>query len=71
MPHYFFDTRDGDRFISDDYGTVLPDLQAAKKVAAESLAELAREVVPGSDKRVLTVEVRDQQQLVLETRLTF
>lgn len=71
MPRYFFDTRDGDLFVEDDDGSELPDLNAAKKVAALSLTELARDVVPASDRRILIVQVRDEQRPVLETRLTF
>ena len=71
MPRYFFDTRDGDTFIQDDHGSELPDLEAVKTVAATSLAELARDVFPGSLKRILIVEVRDGRQPVLEARLSF
>ena len=71
MPHYFFDTRDDDTFIDDDVGVDLPDLEAAKAVAATSLAELARDVIAGALRRVLVVYVRKGQQRVLETRLIF
>ena len=71
MPRYFFDTRDGDKFIQDDEGQELPDLLRVKAEAARSLAELAKDVIPASDRRSLTVEVRDTQQAVLEARLTF
>ena len=71
MPRYFFDTRDGDSFIPDDQGSELPDLEAVKTVAATSLAELARDVFPGSLKRILIVEVRDGRQPVMEARLSF
>ena len=47
------------------------DLETVKIVAAASLAELARDVIPGSLKRVLVVEVRDGEQPVLEARLVF
>jgi hypothetical protein len=36
-----------------------------------SLAELARDVLPGSIKRVLSVEVRDAFQPILRDVLTF
>jgi hypothetical protein len=36
-----------------------------------SLAELARDVLPGSSKRVLAVEVRDAIQPILRDVLTF
>jgi hypothetical protein len=71
MPIYFFDTRDGDTFVSDDNGVELSDLEAAKVVASISLAELARDVLPSSERRVLIVEVRSEDRLVLEARLTF
>ena len=71
MPLYFFNTRDGDIFIEDDVGLELPDLDAVKIQAALSLAEFARDVIPGSDRRVLIVEVRDEHGPVLEARLTF
>ena len=71
MPLFFFDTRDNDVFIEDDVGLDLPDLAAVKEQAALSLAELARDVLPGSIKRRLTVEVRDEQQPVLRATLVF
>jgi hypothetical protein len=71
MPRYFFDTRDGDVFIDDDQGMELPDLEAVRATAALSLAELACDVIAGSERRVLAVEVRDEHRAVLEARLTF
>lgn len=71
MSRYFFDTRDGDAFIEDDGGVDLPDLETVKVQAALSLAELARDVLPGSIKRILIVEVRDEKQPVMEARLVF
>lgn len=71
MPHYFFDTRDDDKFICDDVGLELPDVQAATKLAAQSLAELARDVIPHTHARCLGVDVRDHQREVLTTELTY
>lgn len=72
MPHYYFDTRDDGDFICDDIGLELPDVQAATKVAARSLAELALEVLPSSTARCLGVDVRDDKQRdVLTTELTY
>ena len=68
---YFFDTRDNGTFIEDDVGIDCPDLEAAKRQAAVSLAELARDVLPGSIRRVLSVEVRDRIQPILRDVLTF
>jgi hypothetical protein len=71
VPLYYFDTRDNDRFISDDVGLDLSDLGAARDQAAVSLAEMARDVLPGSLRRNLAVEVRDRQQPVLTALLSY
>lgn len=71
MPRYFFDTRDGDVLLMDEEGCELTNLEAAKKAAATSLAELAADVIPTSADRVLIVSVRDERGPVLESRLTF
>jgi hypothetical protein len=71
MALYFFDTRDNDDFIEDDAGLEYPDLEAVKVAAAKALAELARDVIPGSLRRKLTVEVRDEQGPVLVATMTF
>ena len=65
MPLYFFDTRDDDDFIEDDTGLEFADLESVKVQAARALAELARDVIPGSLKRKLAVEVRDSEGPVL------
>ena len=71
MPLYFFDTRDNDDFIADNVGLEFHDLETVKDQAALSLAELARDVLPGSDRRVLSVEVREERHQILIATLTF
>jgi hypothetical protein len=71
MPRFFFDTRDNDFFLEDQEGLDFPDLEAVKVEAAKALAELARDVIPGSLKRELAVEVRDELGPILKSRLTF
>ena len=71
MPLYFFDTRDNDDVIEDDIGVEYPSLEAVKVEAARALAELARDVLPRSLKRMLKVEVRDAEGPVLEAVMTF
>ena len=71
MPLYFFDTRDNDIFVRDDVGVEYPDLEAVKVAATKALAELARDVIPGSLKRELAVEVRDKAGAILIARMTF
>ena len=71
MPHYFFDTRDNHRFIEDDVGLDYPDLEAVKVEAARALADFAREVIPGSVRRELAIEVRDERGPVLAAKMAF
>ena len=47
MPLYFFDVHDGVS-ASDDEGVVLPDLTAAKDMAARTLSEMAKDTLPGN-----------------------
>jgi len=71
VPRYYFDTYDDETVIIDDVGFECGDLVAVKEQAALSLAELARDVIPGSVRRRLAVKVRDGDDPVLEARLTF
>jgi anthranilate phosphoribosyltransferase len=72
MVRYFFDTRDNDEVIPDDVGLECVNLEAVKVEAAKSLAELARDVLPGSLRRRLGVDVRDENhRLVMIVELTF
>ena len=68
---YFFDTRDNGTFIQDDVGVECADIDAVKTEAALSLAELARDVLPGSIERILAVEVRNGTRAILKDVLTF
>jgi hypothetical protein len=68
---YFFDTRDNGTFIKDDVGIECADLNAVRREAALSLAELARDVLPEAFKRILSVEVHNATQPVLRDVLTF
>jgi hypothetical protein len=71
MPRYFFDSSDGDRFFEDDEGLEFADLEAVKIEAARALAEIARDVIPGTLRREMAVEVRDANGPVLAVRLIF
>lgn len=71
MPLYFFDTRDNHDFLEDDVGLEFANLDAVKVEAARALADIARDVIPGSFKRDLAVEVRDELGPVLVARMTF
>jgi hypothetical protein len=70
MPRYYFDSRDGDTFVPDDIGLEFGTLEEARDQAALCLAEMARLVLPGSVRRMLSIEVRDDAP-VLTTSLVF
>jgi hypothetical protein len=57
---YFFDTHDGGIVTEDDVGVEYLDLELVKAEAAKTLAEIARDVVPGTVQRELAVSVRDK-----------
>lgn len=59
MARYFFDHRDNDRFFRDEEGSEFSDLAAAQTEAASALAELALDVILGSERRTLCIEVCD------------
>ncbi len=72
MPKYFFDMRDNDALTPDDVGLDYSDIQAVKAEATRALAEMARDIVPATDRRELAIEVRDQSNRpVLRAMLTF
>lgn len=59
MPLYYFDTKDGDTFVPDEMGLECQGIEEARDQAALYLAEMAKDVLPGSTRRELAVEVRD------------
>ena len=72
MPLYYFDSRDNGAFIRDDVGLVFSGIDTARDQAAIALAELARDVLPGSIRRELAIEVRDDgKKPLLRTSLVF
>ena len=61
MPLYYFDSRDGENFIVDEDGLEFPDLETARDEATAALADFVKDVLPGSMRRELAIEVRDEQ----------
>ena len=60
MTRYYFDTRDGAEFIRDELGIELDGIEAARDEATRGLADFARDALPGSVRRELAVECRDE-----------
>ena len=73
MPHYYFDTQDGDEDFRDELGLDLEDDQAARDEAARGLAEMAKDYLPGSGlQRNMTIWVRDDRgETVLQVSCAF
>jgi hypothetical protein len=71
MPRFYFDVREGTRFFSDHEGVECHDLDAAERLAAESAAEIGRDVLPNPEFRDVTIELRNEhKQRVLTVTVT-
>ena len=68
---YYFDSRDGESFICDEDGLEYPSLDQALDQATRALADIAKDVLPGSVRRELAIEVRDQDGPLFRTSLVF
>ncbi len=62
MSRYYFDIREGTRFVPDEVGLEFDSLDAAERAAAETAAEIGRELLPKGDVREITVEVRNEHR---------
>jgi hypothetical protein len=61
MPRYYFDTKDGQRFVEDPEGEDLDGIEAARLQAQSGLADMAKDVVPeAGTERAMTSFVRDE-----------
>ncbi|MCJ2119269.1 hypothetical protein MKK65_22315 [Methylobacterium sp. J-001] len=65
MPHFFFDTDDGDFRFEDDEGFELPSLEAARIEALDALPDMARNKLPDRDHHTFSVRVRDEGGTVI------
>ncbi len=71
MPRYYFDTHDGETFISDEVGLELDGVEAAHVHAQIALCNVMSDVVPVSDQRAVFVRVRDDaDDVVLKAGLS-
>ena len=62
MPRFYFDVREGARFVPDDEGLEFPGLDAAEREAAEAVASIGRDLLPKGDAREVTIEVRNEHR---------
>jgi hypothetical protein len=68
---YFFDIQDGDRKVIDMDGNELGDLQAAEIEAAQTIAEIAKDAIPGTSGKFIAISVRDDKGVCLSLELNF
>ena len=71
MPLYYFDSRDNETFIPDEVGVEIATLEEVKLEASKAMADFAKDVLPGSVVRILSMEVRDDSGPVLRVVLCF
>ena len=62
MPRFYFDVHEGARFIPDDEGLELANLDRAEREAAKAAAEIGRDRLPSGDAREITIEVRNEHR---------
>jgi hypothetical protein len=60
MPRFYFDVHEGARFIPDDEGLELANLDRAEREAAKAAAEIGRDRLPSGDAREITIEVHNE-----------
>jgi len=60
VPRFYFDVREGSRFIPDDEGLEFDDVDAAERETVEVAAAIGRDQLAKGDTREVTVEVRNE-----------
>jgi hypothetical protein len=62
MPLFYFDVREGTRFVSDEDGIEFDSLDAAEDHAAQTAAGIGRDNLPNRKVREIVVEVRNEHK---------
>ena len=60
VPRYFFDTDDGTGLVVDEDGQELSGPDQLRYLALDALPDIARDIIPDGDERLLSVRVRDE-----------
>jgi hypothetical protein len=69
MTRYFFDVLANGEIARDEEGTILPNIDAARREASLSLADLARDTLRSEGSPSLVIEVRTSDGPVFEAAL--
>jgi hypothetical protein len=62
VPRFYFDVREGEKFIPDEKGLEFDSLDTAEHEAARAAAEIGRDRLPKGDVREVTVEIRNEHR---------
>jgi hypothetical protein len=71
MPRYYFDVHDDGTVTRDDAGVEVADLRAAETGAVKALADMARDMIVGVDRRRLRIDVRNDEGPAFTVALNF
>jgi hypothetical protein len=75
MARFYFDVRQDGKIAPDDEGMILPDIEAVKREAVLSLAEMAREAIRSDWEtdapHELAIQAQADEQLILEAKIAF
>ena len=70
VPRFYFDVREGGRFMPDETGIELDSLDAAEHEATRGAADIGRDQLLKGDACNVIIEVRDEQgQQVVTARI--
>ncbi|WP_084362946.1 hypothetical protein [Rhizobium sp. RU36D] len=61
MSRYYFDLHNGEGPTTDDEGQEMPSREAVAREITRTLLDIANEEITGSDRLVVTLTVRDDQ----------
>jgi uncharacterized protein DUF6894 len=62
VPRFYFDVREGEKFIADEEGLEFDSFETAEREAATAAAEIGRDRLPKGDAREVTVEIRNEHR---------
>ncbi len=62
MPRFYFDVREGAKFIPDEEGLEFDSFEVAEREAATAAAEIGRDRLPKGEAREITVELRNEHR---------
>ena len=71
MLRYYFDIRDGEALYADEEGIELQDQKSAEIEAANSLADMARDLSPLDERHRMAIEVRTSAGPVFQAAFIF